>query len=764
MSRRLRSCSPPAALCNQCLKKEKQITYWMLKYRKLLSRRTQRNTIFKQLKNRVAYKKKTKIDIAHEIDKLSVCRERKILMKMQLRDQKSKMKWNIDERLLAQSMFYKNHACYEFLRNIGLSLPTSTSISHWLPVKTYKAGFSNKEAFYNIKMELSKYPGEKERYACLTFDEIHCRAELEYNKKLDRFDGVAEDGNCRTSHIGDSVCIFMIRGIFSQWKFVLGFVVSDGPTNREKLVDYIMSSMRVADDLGVKIVAVTCDQGTNNQSCYKSMGVTKDSPFFMYEKRKIYAFFDPPHLIKSVRNVLLKNDLDTQDGIVSWRVIEAIYHIDRQNVVRMCPKLTKDHIINIKRSTFKKMRVKLATQVLSRTVAMAIKTTKQFNSFDANLNPIAESTSNFILKFDRLFDLFNSRAIDFRDPYKAPLEKKSETWKKFFQEMLSYIETIQIKKNFPKERKKVVHVFDGFVQNINAINQLSTELFVADTEISFLLMGKFNQDIIENSFAKIRASGGNNCTPSVREICYALRRMINSKVEYVSDFANCEQDEMSLEITDEVQTVLPGTKYNETEKNEENDEENDEEKAANSDDEEDNDIIAAENLYTKRSADPTVEHTALSYFIGYVERKITDRIQCTHCAVQLTKAKTQSCRTDLFINLKNYNAEKEGGLRLPSDIFYDVCCLQVNHFKNIFKTTFFINNFKTKLKNEIIELTKKVYPMWFDVSNDCYQHRILLLEFLLTVLTFKHGKWLLEEINQEKTDEKFRRKLKKITC
>lgn len=51
--------------------------------------------------------------------------------------------------------------------------------------------------------------------------------------------------------------------------------------------------------------------------------------------------------------------------------------------------------------------------------------------------------------------------------------------------------------------------------------------------------------------------------------------------------------------------------------------------------------------------------------------------------------------------------------------------------------------------------------MWFDVNNECYDHRIKILEFLLKVLTFKHGKWLLKEINEEIADEKRRRKLKK---
>lgn len=68
------------------------------------------------------------------------------------------------------------------------------------------------------------------------------------------------------------------------------------------------------------------------------------------------------------------------------------------------------------------------------------------------------------------------------------------------------------------------------------------------------------------------------------------------------------------------------------------------------------------------------------------------------------------------------------------------------------------------MKNEIIELTQKEYPLWFDITNECYEHRIQILEFLLKVLTFKHGKWLLEEFIQEKSDYKHLRKLKKITC
>lgn len=49
------------------------------------------------------------------------------------------------------------------------------------------------------------------------------------------------------------------------------------------------------------------DQAATNQNVYKKVGVTNETPFFTNE-RKVFALFDVPHLVKSVRNNLLMND------------------------------------------------------------------------------------------------------------------------------------------------------------------------------------------------------------------------------------------------------------------------------------------------------------------------------------------------------------------------------------------------------------------------------------------------------------------------
>lgn len=72
----------------------------------------------------------------------------------------------------------------------------------------------------------------------------------------------------------------------------------------------------MATNLGLKVLAVTYDQGTNNYSLYTQMlGVSRDKPF-THNSNVVYALYDSPHLIKSVRSILAKNDIQTDDGTV----------------------------------------------------------------------------------------------------------------------------------------------------------------------------------------------------------------------------------------------------------------------------------------------------------------------------------------------------------------------------------------------------------------------------------------------------------------
>lgn len=234
----------------------------------------------------------------------------------------------------------------------------------------------------------------------------------------------------------------------------------------------------------------------------------------MHNSQVIYAFFDTQHLIKSVRNILTKNDIKTTDGIISWKIIDQLYAIDRQGITRMCPKLTDDHVVIIKHNSFKKMRVKLATQVLSKTIASAIEICVKYKNCTSAETKKALPTSKFTRKLNNLYDVFNSQKMNSCDDFKAPINKNKTEWKTFLETMRTYLGSIEIIKNDPLEKKKNVKAFNGFIQNINAIFKMSETIFSNLDGIQYILLGRLCQDVVENLFTRLRGSGGYHCVPS----------------------------------------------------------------------------------------------------------------------------------------------------------------------------------------------------------------------------------------------------------
>lgn len=80
-------------------------------------------------------------------------------------------------------------------------------------------------------------------------------------------------------------------------------------------------------------------------------------------------FFDPPHLLKGLRNNFLTKNIIWQGKTATWKDIEFVFDLDSKlGHTRALPKLTAHHVDAKK---IKKMKVSVATQVLSaRTAAM----------------------------------------------------------------------------------------------------------------------------------------------------------------------------------------------------------------------------------------------------------------------------------------------------------------------------------------------------------------------------------------------------------
>jgi len=144
--------------------------------------------------------------------------------------------------------------------------------------------------------------------------------------------------------------------------------------------------------------------------------------------------FDPPHLLKLVRNALgsWKKLIDEQGNVINWQHIVDLYDYQKRNGFTLANKLTKQHVLYEKN----KMKVKYAAQLVSNSVANALLTMAQLK-YDSFVD--VEGTVNYLKTFDCIFDIMNSRTT--AEQYgKAPLQRKNENkWKSVFKDSVQYI-------------------------------------------------------------------------------------------------------------------------------------------------------------------------------------------------------------------------------------------------------------------------------------------------------------------------------------
>ena len=137
----------------------------------------------------------------------------------------------------------------------------------------------------------------------------------------------------------------MIRGHGSKWKQPIGNFLSSGPIGAKILQSLTRSCISKVTETGLNVVALVCDQGYNNRSFIQHLEkVTIDRPYLMYQNRRIFVFYDLPHLLKNVKDNLKKADLRIDEGVISWHHIVDFYNFGKCQPIQMAPKLKDRHI------------------------------------------------------------------------------------------------------------------------------------------------------------------------------------------------------------------------------------------------------------------------------------------------------------------------------------------------------------------------------------------------------------------------------------
>lgn len=284
-----------------------------------------------------------------------------------------------EEKIMALSLYKQGPRAYRWLSRIFV-LPSPLTLSRLICRAGIKPGI-NKKIFAQLKKRVETMT-EDEKLCTLLFDEIAISPNFEYNRRKDLINGFVTNGDERKKKIADHALVFMLRGVIKNYKQPIAFTFCSGTTPTDELKKMIKNIISELQGCGLKVIATVCDQGTTNVSainkliqetredCLRQRNELRHETFTV-NGQEIVPLFDPPHLIKGIRNNLItKNLLCTIDKSVKIAKWEHIMHLYEENPaykgIRLMKNLTEAHV-NPKKIS--KMKVKYATQVFSKTVA-----------------------------------------------------------------------------------------------------------------------------------------------------------------------------------------------------------------------------------------------------------------------------------------------------------------------------------------------------------------------------------------------------------
>lgn len=662
---------------------------------------------------------------------------------MQLRG-KRRIAWSQTEKEFSVSLYYKSRSAYIFLRRKGIILPAISTIQKWIGQNTFKTGVDD-----DIKKYLTmKCAGmEKNEKKCLiACDEMSIKEYLEYNKKLDIIEGFEDLGPLgRSTKHATHALVFSIRGLYSSWKFPLAYFFSHHSTNKDNLkylINYILETLHA---IGFLPRALVCDQGSNNRGALTLLGVTKDQPYFHFNGNKIFAFFDVPHLFKSIRNNLLSGTFKLFDKIISFDIIKRTYEIDKSSqTARTLPKITDKHISP---NAFEKMSCNLALQIFSNTMAAAIKTCVEIGHLNRE---VGSDTAEFIEDMNNLFDALNSKRLFTNNPFNCGLSAHSTSvlnifkkGKDIFNNLVKVAVPLNKQNNLKIPRESRPPCFDGMLQSINAIFGLYEDEKKENNY--FLLTNRLNQDFLENFFSMARQRGGWNLNPTARSFRLFFRIKSITNLLTPSKFSNCEED------NDQQFLISGATRTRDLSKDSTID------TNSNKDNKTDFDLISEnsdeENIDSAIFNDKSLEDCANNYYAGYLIKRVIDKFNCSKCKNSL---KTIGCLTDphqIFILNKSYGGKEQTSLVVPDKAVEHVVQKSMSIFKKMFDKYKHEECVATKIKNKIIlENLNWIGP----TNDDCHDHKIFLLTKLIHTNFFKFCKW------SRHTSTNFKQKIKNL--
>jgi len=456
----------------------------------------------------------------------------------------------------AVTLHFYSPKAYNFLRK-HISLPHESSLVAWMSASNCGPGF-NQDVIARLADARILATNNCLDDIILQLDEMAIKKDTPWCPRKHQFVGTIDYGSgCDLIDppLASNALVILVVGLTGGWKVPIGYVFTN-KVSGEVQHNLISKSIHLMSEKHFVIHAVVGDGNNPNVSMFKKFGVNEsldmlnskfDSIPDLTRPQDIYAIYDIVHMMKLWRNLLHNYKIIFWNGNpIKWMYFEFLEQLQDFELIRAANKLSPQHI----HFENNKMRVKLAVQIFSSSVADAI----DFCREDLNLHQFkgSEHTTKFIRLLNSAFDIFNSRHPK-QPGYKSPLNISNFLDRKNF--LLHVCHEIRqlttgnrrsFKRGKPdlppiplwqSPRKRAVLGFTVTAQSIIAISE--KVLLRQEHPVKFVLTYRFCQDLIELLFNKIRGRLGGNNNPNVIEFENIMKRIWHQNLLKSTSTGNC---------------------------------------------------------------------------------------------------------------------------------------------------------------------------------------------------------------------------------
>lgn len=631
-------------------------------------------------------------------------------------------KYSLELRKFAVTLNFYSPKAYQFIRReFNSALPCPRTLSKWYTHVNAEPGFT-KEALNTL--ELACKNTQTPIYCALMMDEISIRKHLDFNN--DKYFGFVDFGSEIQSDCVDQATeclVFMVVAINFSWKLPVGYFLCNH-LNSDQKTNLVRRCINILSDTGVTIVSLTFDGCSVNLSMARSLGCCLDpNPFCMKtsfsnsNNTDVFIMLDPAHMIKLVRNTFgeKRELIDCNNEIINFKYIELLLMLQNNEQCYLANKLKKEHVFFFK----KKMKVKLATQLLSLSVANALIFCRDVLKLKDFENCTA--TVNFIKLFNDAFDILNSRTLI---PYgfKGAINNDNyENILEFSKKFIYYVHNLKLNTGQPILKSQRSTGFLGFIVCFHSLINLKKKL-IDTNNLKFIPSYKLSQDHLEMFFGSVRSQGGHNNNPTSMQFRSAYKKLLVQAQIKDSGLGNCISllDIPILNCSSVSKNPIQAI--------------NDTNASLYHDIELDPETFTVETHGTHLHLSSFSKEVAI-YIAGFVSHKLASQIKCDVCTQALFGTKENFLLS--LISLKD-----KGGLTYPSNDVIEIC-LVVEKFiklhyqenkpnnslfiknkilatfinnKNIFSSINYHNIENGPFSNHVVLLIKSVISSYYDIK------------------------------------------------